>query len=92
MMVFINAVYKEDVYPLTYAKSFIKLLSPITPHICEEIWHEVFNEKDTIAYASWPSYDDTKLLSDIATMEVSVNGKVRATITISKDLPVEEVK
>ena len=49
LMVFVNAVYKEDVFPREYARGLIKLLNPIVPHITEEIWSEVFNKKETIA-------------------------------------------
>jgi len=92
MMIFINAVYKENKYPKTYAKEFIKLLNPIAPHITEEIWHEVFNEPDTIAYAKWPEYDDTKLIDDTFTMVVQVNGKVRGKIDVSSETTSEEME
>ena len=49
MMIFVNAVYKEEVFPREYQEGFIKLLNPIAPHITEEIWHEVFGYKDTIS-------------------------------------------
>ena len=85
MMVFINAVYKEEIFPTNYAKDFIKLLSPIAPHICEEIWNTVLKENQTLAYESWPTYDKEKLVEDTVNIAISVNGKVRATITINKD-------
>lgn len=92
MMIFINAVYKEDIFNIEYAKGFIKLLNPICPHMTEEIWHEVFKESDTIAYAKWPIYDETKLVEDMYTMIVQVNGKVRGKIEVSTSTTDEEMK
>ena len=50
MMIFINAVYKEEIFPKEYALGFVKLLNPIAPHITEELW-EILGHHDTIAFA-----------------------------------------
>ena len=92
MMIFINAVYKEDVFPKEYAKEFIKLLNPIAPFITEEIWNVVFNNKKTISYESWPTFDENKIVLNEANIAVQVNGKVRATITCNMDEAEEIVK
>ena len=42
MMIFINAVYKEDVFPKEYAEGFVKLLNPVAPHITSEMYEIVF--------------------------------------------------
>ena len=91
MMIFINAVNKEDVFPKKYAEDFIKLLSPLCPHIAEEIWHEVFNHKDTIAYETWPKYDEEKLVDNEVTIGVQVNGKLRGTINVSINASKEDI-
>ena len=82
MMIFINAVYKEEVFPRTYAEGFVKLLNPVSPHIAEELW-EMLGHHGTIAYATWPSYDEGLLVEDEKEIAVQVNGKVRATIHIA---------
>ena len=92
MMIFVNSVYKEEVWNLEYAKNFIKLLNPIAPHITEEIWREVFNNKETIAYESWPTYDESKMISDTYEMVVQINGKVRGKIEVSTSCTEEEIK
>ena len=92
MMIFLNAVYKEDVFPTEYAKGFIKLLNPIAPHITEEIWSIVFNEKDIIANSSWPTYDSSKIIDDTYELVVQVNGKVRGKIEVDSDTTEEEMK
>lgn len=82
MMVFVNEVYKNKTLPKRYAEGFIKLLSPITPHMAEEIWQQL-GHKDTIAYAEWPTYDESKLKDDQTELVVQINGKVRAHITVA---------
>ena len=69
MMIFINAVYKEDVFPRKYAMDFIKLLNPIAPHMTEEIW-SLMGHDNTIAYEEWPKYDIEKTKEDTFFMVV----------------------
>ena len=92
MMIFMNAVNKEEVFPMEYAEGFIKLLNPLCPHITEEIWHEVFKHKDTIAYEKWPECDETKLVEEEKEIAVQVNGKLRATIMINVSDDEETIK
>ena len=92
MMIFMNAVNKEEVFPKEYAEGFIKLLNPLCPHITEEIWHEVFKHKDTIAYEKWPECDETKLVEEEKEIAVQVNGKLRATIMINVSDDEETIK
>ena len=92
MMIFINAVYKEEVFPKEYAEGFIKLLNPICPFITEEIWHEKFKHEDTIAYEPWPTYEENKTLDNEKTIAVQVNGKVRGTIIINESDDEDSIK
>ena len=91
MMIFINAVSKEEVFPLEYATSFVKLLNPLCPHVTEEIW-EKLGHSETIAYEKWPTFDENKIVNDSKEIAVQVNGKVRGTITITIDEDEESVK
>ncbi len=91
MMIFINAATKEDVFPKEYAEGFVKLLSPVAPHIAEELWSRL-GHSDTITYEAWPTYDETKLVEDTIEIPVQVNGKVRATVQIGTDATDEDVK
>lgn len=92
LMVFINAVVKEDEIPVEYAEGFIKLLNPIAPHISEEIWQVVFKHDNTISYEAWPTYDESKLVEDTFEMVVQVNGKVRGKIEVSVDATEDDMK
>ena len=91
MMIFVNAVYKEDVFPKEYAEGFVKLLNPVAPHIGEELW-EMLGHTGTIAFESWPTCDESKLSDDEKEIAVQVNGKVRATIKIAVDEAEDSIK
>ena len=91
LMIFLNAVQKEDVFPKEYAEGFIKLLNPIAPFVTEEIWNKL-GHKDTITYEKWPTYDESKLVEDTFEMVVQVNGKVRGKIEVDSNTSEEEMK
>ena len=91
MMIFINEAYKAKTLPREYALGFIKMLSPICPHVCEEMW-SLYGNNDTIAYEPWPTYDEAKTIDLEIEMAVQVNGKLRATLKIEKDADQEVVK
>jgi len=58
------------------------LLNPIAPHITEEL-NENLNLGKPLCESKWPAYDEDKLVDDEKEIAVQVNGKVRATITVS---------
>ena len=91
MMIFVNAATKEDAIPQEYAEGFVKLLSPVAPHISEEIWNRL-GHNDTITYEAWPTYDEAKLVEDTVEIPVQINGKVRAAVKIPVEATEEEVK
>ena len=91
MMIFINAVYKQEVFPREYAVGFLKLLNPIAPHITEELNGLMGNEA-ILATSDWPKYDVSKLIVNTIEMAVQVNGKLRGTIKVNKDEDDEVVK
>ena len=85
MMIFMNAVNKENVLPLEYAEGFIKLLNPLCPHITEEIWNTKLGHKNTITYEAWPQYDEAKTIDSEIEIPVQFNGKLKATIMVPLD-------
>ncbi|MBM7692960.1 leucyl-tRNA synthetase [Peribacillus deserti] len=76
LMVFINEAYKAEEIPKAYVEGFVKMLSPICPHISEELW-EKLGHTETITYAAWPAYDEAKLVADEVEIVIQVNGKVK---------------
>jgi len=92
MMIFINAVYKEEIFPKEYAEGFVKLLNPVAPHITEELWNIALGYKGSIAYEKWPEYDEEKTIEETIEIPVQINGKVKAVVNVSKDISEEEIK
>ncbi|MBE6668880.1 MAG: leucine--tRNA ligase [Ruminococcaceae bacterium] len=89
MMIFVNAVYKEEKCPKEYAEGLVKMLSCICPHIGEELW-QILGHDNTIAYEPWPTFDEAKTADDSVEVAVQVNGKLKATVMVPKDAPKEE--
>lgn len=92
LMIFINSVYKTDIFPKEYAEGFVKLLNPVAPHITEELWNTVLGGMSSISYAEWPKYDEMKIIDEEIKLPIQVNGKVKTTITIPLDSDEETVK
>jgi len=91
MMIFINEAIQEDVIPKEYAEGFVQLLNPVAPHITEEIW-EKLGHAESIAYSTWPTYDDSKTVDTEISLPVQINGKLRANVVITKDEAQESIK
>jgi len=85
MMVFVNEVYKNGTCPRAYAEGFIKMISCIIPHVGEELW-QMLGHDTTIAFESWPTYDEGKCKDSVVTIAVQVNGKMRGTVEMDADL------
>lgn len=63
----------------------LKLLAPFAPHVTEEIWSSL-GHKESIHFASWPKFDETKLLADELLLVVQVNGKVRGSFKAPREI------
>ena len=90
LMVFINDGYKQDKINRDYIKGFVKMLSPIAPHIAEELWEKLGGET-TITYEDWPTYDESKLVAETVEIVAQVNGKVKDKIDVSPDATKDEL-
>ncbi|MBF0713782.1 leucine--tRNA ligase [Gemella sp. GH3] len=91
LMVFVNDCNKAEYIPREYALGFIQLLAPFAPHLAEEMW-SIYGNNETISYVPWPSYDESKLVSNSVEIVVQVLGKVRAKLEVTKDLTKEELE
>ncbi len=82
MMIFVNEAYKQETLYREYAEGLVKMLSCYAPHIGEEMWQCLGHDK-TIAYESWPTYDESILFENSVTVVVQVNGKVRGKFDVA---------
>lgn len=71
--------------------TIITLLSPITPHICEEFWQDLGMEKN-ICEESWPQYKEEALEKDVLTIVIQINGKLRGKIDVPSSASKEEIE
>jgi leucyl-tRNA synthetase len=71
--------------------AMIKMLNPITPHICESLW-QALGHSEPLQTAQWPSVDKSALVEDEKLIVVQVNGKVRAKLTVAADIDKGEIE
>ena len=83
-MTMVNEFYKEKQINKAEYKVFLQLLNPFAPHMTEELYKEIGEEKD-ISQTPWPTYDESKTIDDEIEIPVQINGKVKTTIKILKD-------
>ena len=91
LMVFVNDCYKAEYIPRKYALGFIQLLAPFAPHLAEEMW-EIYGNTESISYIPWPTFDESKLVSDTVEIVVQLMGKVKAKLDVKKDLTPAELE
>ena len=88
MMEFVNQC-KGKTPDRETAEAFIKILSPYAPHMCEEIW-QYLGYEESLAYATWPSFDASALVEQSIQMVLMVQGKLRARIDVPADISKED--
>ena len=89
MMGLLNDIYENGSLTRDELVTFISLLCPFAPHLCEEIW-EGLGGKGFLSLAPWPEYDEGKTVDDEIEIAVQICGKLRATIRIPRELPKDE--
>lgn len=72
-------------------ESIVLMLSPIIPHVCDEMWQALGHQEELIQ-AAWPEFDATALVLDEVQMVVQVNGKLRAKLTVAADASKESIE
>ncbi|MFZ2459380.1 MAG: leucine--tRNA ligase [Streptococcus suis] len=92
LMIFVNAANKEDKLYVDYAKGFVQLIAPFAPHLAEELWQGLTNTGQSISYVAWPTYDESKLVESEVEIVVQIKGKVKARLTVAKDLAQAELE
>ncbi|MEK3788289.1 leucine--tRNA ligase [Paenibacillus sp. FSL K6-1230] len=85
LMIFINDAYKAETLPRAAMENFLQLLSPLAPHIAEELW-ERLGHQESITYVAWPQYDAAWAIDAEVEIVIQINGKIVQRTTVSKEL------
>ena len=96
LMEYTNKIFNSQ-FPISNDSVLIllKLLAPIAPHICEELWHQLhpeISEKESIFNQSWPQYDINLIVEEKFELVIQVNGKMRDSIKVEKNISEIEIK
>ena len=85
MMILMNVAEKSPALRRATVEDFVRLAAPFAPHLCEEIWARLGHQR-SITAAGWPKLDVAKLVETTVEVIFQVNGKVRATAKVAKDI------
>ncbi|MDO5411084.1 MAG: leucine--tRNA ligase [Lachnospiraceae bacterium] len=89
MMALLNEYTKAGSITKDDYKVMLALLNPVAPHITEELW-EIMGFEGRVYQYAWPEYDEAKTVEQTIEVAVQINGKVRTTITVPKDISKED--
>ncbi len=90
MMSLINEFYKKNSVTRGEYRTLLTLLNPVAPHITEELWQTAGFER-RVYQTTWPEYDEAKTVEAQVEIGVQVNGKMRVTVSVPKDMEKEAV-
>ncbi len=90
LMEYLNTYINKDI-GIEYIKIYITLLAPFAPHIAEELW-EILGEKESVHKATWPQFDESKLIQTEVDYQIHINGKMRDIITVNAELDNEAIQ
>ncbi len=91
MMIFINHMSKQAVRSKSALEKFVLVLSPLAPHVGEELWQRL-GHAGTLAYVDWPEYDSELIKEKELELAVQVLGKIKDRIVVSADASEETIK
>jgi leucyl-tRNA synthetase len=85
MMEFTNFMSGQDTRSKSVLEPFVLLLSPLAPHVAEELWNAL-GHSESLAYQPWPAYDPALLIEDTVEIPIQFNGKLRGKIVVAANL------
>jgi leucyl-tRNA synthetase len=91
MMVLANHLAGLEAVPREAMRALTLLVSPLTPHLGEELWRLLGHER-SLAYEPWPSWDEALCVDDVTEIAVQVNGKVRGRVTLPRTVTEDEAR
>ena len=84
LMEFVNHFTRSETRPQSAMERFVLLLAPLAPHLGEELW-QILGHQESLAYESWPTYEEALTQDDVLEIPVQVQGKVRAKLAVPAD-------
>jgi len=90
-MIAVNELHELKCNKVKILEPLVVLISPYAPHIAEELWYQL-GHTVSVAHASLPEYDEKFLMENTFEYSVSFNGKMRFTLAIPVDMPVQEIE
>ncbi len=88
LMILVNEIKERDKYPKTAVELLVLIMSPFTPHMCEELWEKLGND-NTLTFCDWPDYSEKLAKEELITIAVQINGKRRAEIEVAPGIDEE---
>ncbi len=90
LMEFVNFFTAETVRPKSVLEQFVLLVSPLAPHICEELWR-ILGHDQSLAYEPWPTFDESLTQDASIEIPVQVLGKMRGKVIMPADSSEEQI-
>ena len=90
-MTMTNEFVKDKTITKGEYKTFLQLLNPFAPHMTEELF-SILGEEKTINETPWPKYDEAKTIDDEIEIPVQCNGKLKAVVRVEREADESEVK
>jgi leucyl-tRNA synthetase len=90
MMEFVNFFTRQSTRPHSAMERLVLLLSPMAPHVAEELW-TILGHDTTLAYEAWPSFDEALTVDATVEIPVQVLGKLRGKVTVPADVSNEDL-
>ena len=84
MMSLLNQIDEVKTITVDECKTFVTLLCPFAPHLCEELWEQL-GGKGLCSLTAWPSWDESKTVDATVEIAVQISGRFRGTILLPKD-------
>ena len=91
LMTLVNDYYNAGSITPDELKALLLMLSPVAPHICEEIWQQQ-GYGDPLYRQPWPQYDEKYLVADQVEIAIQINGKIRGRILVDSNLEKEQAE
>ena len=91
MMIFVNHLGRAKVRPRVMVEKFLLILAPFAPHIAEELWARL-GHGESLAWESWPGYDEKLVVEKEIELAVQVNGKIKEKIIVPAGASEEQIK